>query len=213
MVCSVSACGPCRALAKPKSITLGTGLPSCSVTRMLVGLMSRWIIPFWWVCCTAWQTCTNRSSRADTGSRRSSQYCVSGIPPHQLHDEIGATIFGRTAVEHFGDIGMIHEHNAWRSAPNRVSTALDDMPGLISLRATMRRMGSRCSAIQTVPMPPSPITSSSRYRVPIVVPGAGPMPSRSFVPVRSAQPQLDWQNRGIDRTSRRGRRSAAVRHV
>ena len=28
---------------------------------------------------------------------------------HQLHDEIGATIFGRAAVEHFGDIRMVHQ--------------------------------------------------------------------------------------------------------
>ena len=32
---------PCVALAMPKSITLGTGTPSCSVTRMFDGLMSR----------------------------------------------------------------------------------------------------------------------------------------------------------------------------
>ena len=34
------------ALAMPKSITLGTGTPSCSVTRMFEGLMSRWMMPF-----------------------------------------------------------------------------------------------------------------------------------------------------------------------
>jgi hypothetical protein len=34
---------PSVALAMPKSITLGTGTPSWSVTRMLEGLMSRWI--------------------------------------------------------------------------------------------------------------------------------------------------------------------------
>ena len=38
------------ALAMPKSITLGTGAPSCNVTRMFDGLMSRWMIPFWWAC-------------------------------------------------------------------------------------------------------------------------------------------------------------------
>ena len=31
------------------------------------------------------------------------------------------------------------------------------MPGLMTLSATRRLTGSRCSAIQTVPMPPSPI--------------------------------------------------------
>ncbi len=34
------------ALAMPKSITFGTGLPSCSVTMTLDGLMSRWMTPF-----------------------------------------------------------------------------------------------------------------------------------------------------------------------
>ena len=34
------------ALATPKSITLGTGWPSCSVTSTFDGLMSRWMIPF-----------------------------------------------------------------------------------------------------------------------------------------------------------------------
>ena len=50
-VFSVSRCWV--ALAMPKSITLGTGLPSCCVTITLVGLMSRWMIPFWWACWTA----------------------------------------------------------------------------------------------------------------------------------------------------------------
>ena len=44
----------------PKSMILGTGTPSCSVTRILDGLMSRWMMPFWWACCTAWQTGTNK---------------------------------------------------------------------------------------------------------------------------------------------------------
>jgi hypothetical protein len=41
------------ALAMPKSITLTIGLSSCSVTRILEGFRSRWIIPFWWACWTA----------------------------------------------------------------------------------------------------------------------------------------------------------------
>ena len=61
-VLSVSCCP--IALATPKSITLTTGVPSCSVTRTLDGLRSRWMIPFWWACCTAWQTGTNSSSRS-----------------------------------------------------------------------------------------------------------------------------------------------------
>jgi hypothetical protein len=34
------------ALAMPKSMTLGTGTPSWSATRMLEGLISRWMMPF-----------------------------------------------------------------------------------------------------------------------------------------------------------------------
>jgi hypothetical protein len=64
----------------PKSITLGTGLPSNSVTRMLVGLRSRWMIPFWCACCTAWHTGMNSSSRWRVVSLLSSQYFVSGTP-------------------------------------------------------------------------------------------------------------------------------------
>ena len=41
-------------------MTLGTGLPSWLSTRMLDGLRSRWMTPFWWACWTAEQTCTNR---------------------------------------------------------------------------------------------------------------------------------------------------------
>ena len=69
------------ALAMPKSMTLGTGTPSMTVTRMFEGLMSRWMIPFWWACCTAWQTCTNKLQ--PLGDRQSwcwSQYSVIGMP-------------------------------------------------------------------------------------------------------------------------------------
>ena len=45
MVFSVS-CWP-MALATPKSMILGTAAPSISVTKMLDGLISRWMIPFW----------------------------------------------------------------------------------------------------------------------------------------------------------------------
>ena len=44
IVRSVSCCPV--ALATPKSITLGTGLPSYSAIRTFDGLRSRWIIPF-----------------------------------------------------------------------------------------------------------------------------------------------------------------------
>ena len=51
--------------------------------------------------------------------------------------------------------------SACRSASKRASTDFESMPALMSLRATLRRTGCVCSATQTVPMPPSPIASSS----------------------------------------------------
>src|SRR5215470_1704903 len=54
--------------------------------------------------------------------------------------------------------------SACRSASNRAMTCRESIPALISLTATRRLTGSVCCAIQTVPMPPSPISSSSLYR-------------------------------------------------
>ena len=50
------------------------------------------------------------------------------------------------------------------------------MPGLMILRATVRRTGCCCSAMKTTPKPPSPICSSSLYG-PICVPGQFGEPS------------------------------------
>ena len=46
---------------------------------------------------------------------------------------------------------------ACRSASKRAMTCRESIPGLMTLRATRRRTGSCCSAMKTVPMPPSPI--------------------------------------------------------
>jgi len=54
------------ALAIPKSMTFGTGDPSCSVTSTFDGFRSRWMIPFWWACCTAWHTGMNSFRRSRT---------------------------------------------------------------------------------------------------------------------------------------------------
>ena len=61
-------------------MTFGTGLPSYRATRTLEGLRSRWMIPFWWACWTAWQTGMNSSSRSRGVSCCSSQYWVIGTP-------------------------------------------------------------------------------------------------------------------------------------
>jgi hypothetical protein len=63
----------CIALATPKSITFGTGLPSCRVTITFDGLTSRWMIPFWCACCSAWHTGRNNSTRSRVETLFSSQ--------------------------------------------------------------------------------------------------------------------------------------------
>src|SRR5438105_15902090 len=46
----------------------------------LDGLMSRWMMPFWWACWIAWQTGTNSSSLSRGVRWLSSQYLVIGTP-------------------------------------------------------------------------------------------------------------------------------------
>src|SRR5215467_4592784 len=70
--------------------------------------------------------------------------------------------------------------SACRSASNRASTYLLSMPALISLSATRRLTGSVCWAIQTLPMPPSPIGSISLYG-PMSTPGASPGAGRGLL--------------------------------
>ncbi len=53
--------------------------------------------------------------------------------------------------------------SACRSASKRAMTWRESMPALINLTATRRLTGSVCWAIQTLPMPPSPIGSMSLY--------------------------------------------------
>ena len=50
---------------------------------------------------------------------------------------------------------------AWRSASKRAMTWRLSMPGLMILSATLRRTGTSCSAMKTMPMPPSPIACRS----------------------------------------------------
>ena len=132
-VLSVSSCP--SALATPKSITLTTGVVSCSVTRTLDGLRSRWMIPFWWACCTAWQTGTNSSSRCRGVRWFWSQNSVIGHALDQLHDEVGPARVACAAVEHLGDVGMVHDRQrlplgleAGDHLP-RVHARLEDLQG------------------------------------------------------------------------------------
>src|SRR5262245_37797554 len=60
-------------------------------------------------------------------------------------------------------LGWSIKANACRSASMRAITCVLSIPGLITLRATLRWTGWVCSASQTEPMPPSPIGCKSLY--------------------------------------------------
>jgi hypothetical protein len=66
------------ARATPKSITLGTGFPSTSVTSKFEGLTSPWMMPFLCACCSALQTGMNNCRRSRVLNVFKSQYWVMG---------------------------------------------------------------------------------------------------------------------------------------
>ena len=96
------------AFAMPKSITLGTGAPSCSVTSTFDGFRSRWITPFWCACWTARQTARNNASRSLVVIRLRSQYWVMGAPSMYSITKYGRPLAGRAGVEDLGDVRVVH---------------------------------------------------------------------------------------------------------
>ena len=141
-VCSVSRWS--IALAMPKSITLGTGLPSCSATSTFDGLMSRWMIPFWWACWIAWQTGMNSSRRSRGVRLRVVAVLGDRDALDQLHHEVRA-----------GRCRWRRRRGPWRcsggpSAPAPAARprsgrrpARVSMPGLMTLSATVPSDGLR----------------------------------------------------------------------
>ena len=122
------------ALATPKSITLTTGRPSCSVTSTLVGLRSRWMIPFWWACCTAWQTV--REQLQPLAERQAVLVAVlrDRHAADQLHHEVRpARLASRPASSTRAMFGWSISASACRSASKRAMTCagvharLDDL--------------------------------------------------------------------------------------
>ena len=162
----VSAVGPAGpgpvALAMPKSMTLGTGTPSQVATRTFGGFRSRWMIPLVWACCTAWQTDTNSSRRPRMPRRAASQCCVMGRPSTYSMTKKGRPSSVVPPSRTLAMFGWSIRASAWRSASSRARTLREPIPARTSFTATRRRTGAVCSASQTVPMPPSPIGSSSR---------------------------------------------------
>ena len=65
--------------------------------------------PFWWACCTAWQTWTNSSSRSR--GREPGLVAVVGDrhAADQFHDEVRPAGVGRAGVEHLGDVRVVHQ--------------------------------------------------------------------------------------------------------
>src|SRR5262245_39191743 len=121
---------PPVAFAIPKSITFGTGAPSWSVTSTFEGLRSRWMIPFWCACWTAWQTCWNSASWSEA--------VLVAVPLqryalHPLHHEVRAARLGRAGVEDLRDAGVVHQREGLplRLEPRdhlaRVHAGLDDL--------------------------------------------------------------------------------------
>ena len=132
--------------------------------------MSRWMMPFWWACWTAWQTGTNSSSRC--ARRELVVVAVLGDRDavDQLHDEVGPAAVGRAGVEDPGDVRVVHQRQGLPLGLEAGDDLPVSMPGLMIFRATLRRTGCCCSAMKTTPMPPSPICCSSLYG-PMTVPG------------------------------------------
>ena len=135
------------ALATPKSITLGVGRPSTTVTSTFDGLTSRWITPFWWACWIARQTGTNSSRRSRGVSWASSQYSVIGTPLTSSITKNGRPVPVAPASKTLAMLGWSINASAWRSASNRATTWPVSMPGLMILSATLRLTGVSCSAM------------------------------------------------------------------
>ena len=134
------------AFAMPKSITLGTGAPSCSITSTFDGFRSRWITPFWCACWTARQTARNNASRSLVVIRLRSQYWVMGAPSMYSITKYGRPLVVAPASKIWAMFGWSIIASAWRSLSKRASTWAVSMPSFTTLRATRRRMGSSCSA-------------------------------------------------------------------
>ena len=91
---------------------------------------------------------------------------------HQVHHEELSTVRRLAAIENAGDVRVVHQSQGLRIGFNRANTAFEFIPGLMSLIATIRLTGSNCRAIHTLPIPPSPISSRSVYRLMSVMPAS-----------------------------------------
>src|SRR6516165_7260755 len=111
----------------------------------------------------------NSSSRWRGVRWCSSQYRVIGTPLTRSMTKYGRPSGVVPASSTRAMLAWSIRASAWRSASKRAMTCRESIPALMSFTATSRLTGSVCWAIQTVPMPPSPMGSMSLYE-PITVP-------------------------------------------
>ena len=138
--------GCVAAFAMPKSMIFGTGTPSLTATSTLDGLMSRWMIAFWWAWCSPSQTCASSSSRSRVVRWCRSQYSVIGIPRTYSITKYGrpSSIVPASSARAMLRWSIIA--SALRSDSKRARTASVSRPGRMSFSATVRSIGSLCSA-------------------------------------------------------------------
>ena len=144
-LCSVS-CSPLVALARPKSITLGTGLAVVAldqdVRRLEVAVDDPLLV----------RVLHRRADLAEERQplREAEPVLVAVVGERdaldQLHDEERPAAVGGAGVEDLGDVGVVHQR---QGLPLGLEPGQDGPrvhPGLISLRATWRLTGWVCSA-------------------------------------------------------------------
>ena len=179
---------PAIALATPKSMTLGTGLPSIERDQDV-----RWLqvaVDDALLMCVLHRLADGHEQFQPLSGRQPGLVAepFSGRPLTSSMTKNGCPVGVSPPSSTRAMLGWSIIASAWRSCSNRASTAAESMPVLISLSATLRLTGSVCLATQTSPMPPSPICFRSSYG-----PIRGPAPSAIGVVGRmGGSPGVDW---------------------
>ena len=111
----------------------GAGLPSISVTRMLDGFKSRWMMAFWCACWTAFADVHEQFQ--PFASVESVLVAIVGNRDtgDVLHDEVRRALRRGAGIEHLGDGRMVHQSQSlalgfkardhFAACPSRLSPA------------------------------------------------------------------------------------------
>ena len=105
------------------------------------------MIPFWWACCTAWQTRTNSSSRSGIGELLLVAVVGDRDAADQLHDEVGPARLGGAGVEDPGDVGMVHQRQGLPLGLEPGDHLRVSMPGLMTSGPPCGGRAAVCSAM------------------------------------------------------------------